>query len=355
MQINTVRLLLVTIFVAISVASCTSNEENKNSKSEDTTASVPAALPVDVKIITEAAIEQTEAVAGSVVPNRTVEIMSELAKKVTAVYFKDGSFVSQGQVLYELDDADVKAKIRQLRADLNLAKIDEHRLSELLKTETVRQEEYDIALAKLQSLEAAQDILQLELSKTLIRAPFPGVAGFTKVYVGTLVSPGMSLVSFQEQDVVKIQFTVSEKYLPLVNAGSSIQFSTELNKEKITAKVVSTEASIDMQSRNITVQAITTNAGRKLKAGMSAKVYFNTSRENAKAITVPTEALIPGGNGYSVFVVKNNTASITPVTIRSRNEKDALISSGLNSGDTVMVSNMLRATDGIPVTVVTSH
>jgi len=139
-----------------------------------------------------------------------------------------------------------------------------------------------------------------------------------------------------------------------VNAGSSIQFSTELNADKITAKVVSTEASVDMQSRNITVQAITSNPGRKLKAGMSAKVFFSTTRENATTISVPTEALIPGGNGYSVFVVKNNMAKITAVTTGSRNEKDVVITSGLNIGDTVMVSNTLRAADGIPLTVVAS-
>jgi len=203
MQSNTVRILLAVIPIAFSLAFCTSNSANDGKKPEAAAAPAPAGLPVDVIVISETATGQTEAVAGSVVPNRMVDIMSELSKKIEVVYFKDGSYISKGEALYKLDDAETRAKIRQLQAELNLAKIDEHRLSELLKTETVRQEEYDIALAKLQSLEAAQDILQIELSKTLIRAPFAGVAGITKVFTGTLVSPGMTLVSLQEQDVLK--------------------------------------------------------------------------------------------------------------------------------------------------------
>ncbi|HEY0751749.1 MAG TPA: hypothetical protein VGD26_11375, partial [Chitinophagaceae bacterium] len=59
--------------------------------------------------------------------------------------------------------------------------------------------------------------------------------------------------------------------------------------------------------------------------------------------------------GYNVFVIKNSAAKLTPVTISNRNEKEAIISSGLNNGDTVMTSNILRAADGVPVTVVTNR
>ena len=347
MQTKTLQTLITAGVIIIFLAACSTNAaENKAS------AAAPSALPVDAMIAKETALEQSEAVAGSIVPNRTVEIMSELPKKITAVLFKDGSYVSQGQTLYKLDDADIRARLKQLQADLNLARINENRMHELLKTETVRKEEYDIALARLQSLQAGQDILYTELSKTYIRAPFSGIIGITKAYAGSLVAPGMPLVTLQEQAMLKIEFTVSEKYLPLVKTGTKIRFSTELGNESATATVIASEASVDMQSRNITVQALTANANNKLKAGMSAKVYFNTSGENAKGIMVPTEALIPGGKGYSVFVVKNNVARITPVVVSNRNEQQALISSGIVNNDTIMVSNILRAGEGTPVSVI---
>ena len=351
MQANTLKHFIAAIAMVVIAAACSSKAADSK-KTDTKPAAAPVGLPVDVIIASETSLDQTETVAGSVVPNRTVDVMSELSKKIASVAFKDGSYVNQGQLLYKLDDADIRAKLRQLQAELNLARINEHRLNELLKTETVRQEEYDIALAKLQSLQAAQDILQVELSKTSIKAPFSGVIGISKVFAGTLVAPGMPLVSLQEQGTLKIQFTVSEKYLPLVKAGNKISFTTELSKEPLVATVVSTEAGVDLQSRNITVQATTNNAGGKLKAGMSAKVFFKTTAVNEKGILIPTEALLPGGNGYSVFLVKNGAAKITPVSVVNRNEKEARISTGIANGDTVMVSNMLRAGDGVPVTVV---
>jgi membrane fusion protein, multidrug efflux system len=351
MQTNTLGSIFFIFGFTVVLAACTSKAaDNKNESPAATEAAL--GLPVDVQVVKETSMQLTETVAGSVLPNRSVDIMSELSKKITAVNFKDGAYVGVGQVLFNLDDADIRAKLRQLQAELNLASINENRLSELLKTETVRQEEYDIASARLQSLQAAKEMLQVELSKTNIRSPFSGIAGISKVAVGTLVSPGLPLVSIQEQASLKIQFSVSEKYLPIVKSGSKIQFSTELSNDKLSATVVSTDASVDMQSRNIIVQAAVANPGNKLKAGMSAKIYFNTSLDNAKAITVPTEALIPGSNGYSVFVVKEGVAKITPVSISNRNESSAWISKGLNNGDTVMISNILRSADGAPVSIV---
>jgi membrane fusion protein (multidrug efflux system) len=349
MQTNTLKLLLAFAVVTLVVTACSSAAKETPKAAA---AAAPVGLPVDARVVTATPIDQTETVAGSILPNREVAIMSELPKKVITVGFKDGSFVRQGQVLYRLDDADILAKLRQLQAEINLARINEHRLAALLKTETVRQEEYDIAASKLQSLQAAQELLQVELGKTIIRAPFSGNIGITKVFAGTLVSPGMPLVTLQEQGTIKIQFSISEKYLHLVKTGSKIFFHTALNGVQLAATVVSAEAGVDQQSRNITVQAIASNPDGKFKPGMSAKVFFNTAAAKTNGILVPTEALIPGGKGYSVFVVKNNTAKITPVTITNRNEKEALISSGLTSGDTVMISNMLRAADGAPVTVV---
>lgn len=352
MQANIFKLLIAGAAWIILATACSSQAADSNKK-ETPQPDVPLGLPVDVIIARETTLDQSETVAGSILPNRTVDITSEVAKKITRVAFRDGSQVSKGQLLFKLDDTEIRARLRQLQADLDLASMNEHRLRELLKTESVRQEEYDIAQARMQSLQAARDILQDELTKTFIKAPFSGFIGISKVFEGAFVSPGMPLVNLQEQEKLKIEFSISEKYLPFVKKGSTIFFTTELNKQKTPATIISTEAGIDVQSRNITVQAIAPNADGKLKPGMSARVHFQSAAENAKGIQIPTDALIPGGSGYSVFLVKNNTAAMKPVTISDRNEKEALISSGISAGDTVMVSNLLRAADGSPLTIVT--
>ena len=351
MQANMFKFLFAAAAWILIATACSSKAADSN-KAEIHQTDVPLGLPVDVIIARESEVSQEETVAGSILPNRSVDVMSEQSRKITQVSFSDGSHVRKGQILFKLDDSDIRAKIRQLRADLHLAAINEQRLRELLKSESVRQEEYDIALARLHSLQAAEEILQDELSKTFIKAPFAGVIGISKVFEGSFVSPGMPLVTLQEQDKIKIAFSISEKYLPFVKKGNTIFFSTELNSGKVPASIISTEAGVDVQSRNITVHAIAANRDGSFKPGMSARIHFKTAAENTKGLLIPTEALMPGGTGYSVFVVKNNMAKTTPVVIADRNEKEARIRSGIAPGDTVLVSNLLRAADGSPLTIV---
>lgn len=340
-----IAVAVLTVMTAISSCATRAADEPKaNSTTE------AAGLPVDVEIVSQAPLQHTEVIAGSLVPNREVTLTSEVNRKVVAVLFHDGSHVSMGQVLYRLDDSDIRARIRQLHADLQLAEINEDRLRELRKTETVRQEEYDVAYARLHTLKAAEDVLEVELSRTYIRAPFAGQAGISKIQAGTVVSPGMPLVSIQEQATVKVQFSVPEKYVSLVKKGTRVRFSTELNETR-EAVIIAAEAAVDVQTRTITVQAVAANPAGRLKPGMSAKVYFSTAPEGATGMMLSSRALIPGGGGYNVFVVKNGRAATTPVTVGSRNEEQAVITGGLQNGDTVMVSNILRAMDGAPVQI----
>ena len=350
MSMNKLNNHLATIALGLAVLGCTTQAaDNENGSSGQVTK-----LPVDVKVVRASALVQEESVAGSVLANREVTITSEVSRKVISIHFTDGRYVNKGQLLYKLDDSDVKARLKQIQSELALAKLTESRLSQLLKNESVRQEEYDVALTKLQSLRASEELLMVELSKTSITAPFSAVVGITKVEIGSLVNPGLPLVTLQDQGTVKIEFTVSENHLPFVKTGKHISFSVLGDSSRLPATITATESGIDTESRTITVQAFSYNKNRKLRPGMSARVFLSTVEENATGTTLPTEALIPSAQGYSVFAVKKGVARITHVTIGNRTETDALITSGLNDGDTVMISNILRSGDGTPVEIVST-
>jgi membrane fusion protein, multidrug efflux system len=345
------KISLTLLIIGVVVVSCDSKAETQ--KPASPRIETNPALPVDIIVVHGAFLLQEEMIAGSMSASKEVIIASEIAKKVSYVAFKDGSYVTKGQLLYKLDDADIRARIRQLQAELRLARTNEQRMASLLKTETVRQAEYDESLTRLQSLEAEQDGLFVALSKTEIRAPFSGVIGITKVHAGAFVTPGAPMVVLQDHGSVKLDFSVSEKYLPLVKLGDKVKFTTEVSKDTFSALITATEPGIESQNRSFPLQAVASNTARLFKPGMSAKILFNAT-PNTRGISVPTEALIPNGNGYSVFVVKNGAASITPVSISNRNENEAIITKGLNDGDSVMVSNILRAADGMRVQVFTS-
>lgn len=309
-------------------------------------------LPVDIIVAKEQQLHQEEIVVGTMMPYRAVSIVSELAQKITQVAFKEGSYVSQGAVLYKLNDAEIRSSLKQLGAELELARLTKDRLTTLLKTETVRPQEHDEAVMRFRSLEAQQERLRVDLEKTVIRAPFSGKIGISKVHLGAYVVPGAELVVLQDQSSVKIGFAISEKYVPLIKMGHKIRFITELSDEEFTATISATEPGLDAQGRSLQVQAIAPNIDGQFRAGLSAKVHFSISNPDAKGILVPTEALAPGDKGYTVFVIKNGMAKPAMVSITNRTEKDAIISSGLITGDSIIISNMLRIGEGTPVKAV---
>ncbi len=91
MQVNKLQLVLAAALISVILAACsTKAADNKKTAA----GAPPPALPVDVVIVKEIVLHQSETVAGSIVPNRTVDIMSELPRKITAVSFKDGSLVA---------------------------------------------------------------------------------------------------------------------------------------------------------------------------------------------------------------------------------------------------------------------
>lgn len=347
------RIRIVIPLLGILLIACETKPEK--SAGETPTANADASkLQVDIIIAQEQLLNHEEAVVGTMTSNREVSIVSEVPQKITQVAFKDGNYVPQGAVLYTLNDSDIRSRLKQVDAELELAQLNKERMGNLLKTETVRQQEYDEAFMRFRSIEAQQELLHAELAKTVIRAPFSGKIGISKVYLGAYVSPGAELVMLQDQSSIKINFSVPEKYLLLIQTGEKIKFTSELSGQEYTATIIATEPGLDVQGRSLQVQAITNNADGQFRAGLSAKVYFRVTDKGARGILVPTEALAPGDKGYTVFVIKNGVAKPVEVTISNRTETDAIITSGISTSDSIIVSNMMRLGDGTPVKALVS-
>ncbi len=345
--------IVIPLWSVLLVACANKSEE---AQGETETAEVTTSkLPVDIIVAYEQELNHEEAVVGTMMPYQEVSIVSELPQKIAQVTFKDGNYVSQHSVLYKLNDADIRARLRQIGSELELARLTKERLATLLKTETIRPQEYDEALMRFRSLEAQQELLLVDLEKTVIRAPFAGKIGISKVHLGAYVTPGAELVILQDQSSIKINFAISEKYVSLIKIGQKIRFTSELSGQEYSATISATEPGLEANGRSLQVQAIAPNTDGRFRAGLSAKVYFSITHQDAKGILVPTEALTPGEKGYSVFVLKDGLAKPVNVTVSNRTEKDAIITEGLVSGDSIIVSNMLRIVDGTPVKAVVSN
>ena len=343
------------LFVALVALRPGESSDSTLRESKKAAAPVAAAptprVPVDAYAVKAATIEDELQTTGIVGARQEVDLVSEVARKVTGIYAGEGSFVKEGTLLFKLDDADLQARRKKLTLQEKLALLDEKRFRELLATESVNQQEYDQVLTNLKVLQAEIGIVDVDLAKTRIRAPFSGKIGLNKVDVGAYVTPSTVLSSLEDVRRVEINFTVPEKYASEVKAGQTIRFTTENSNQPFRGKIVATEPRTDLNTRSLLVKAVSDNAGGKLVPGSSAKIQFSL-RKTEDGILVPTEALIPTPKGYSLFAVKNGQAEPREVKTGTRTKATVQILAGLALGDTVITSNLLRLGPGVPVQVV---
>lgn len=329
-----------------------------NKPTSSTSGKLSASTPAENKVATDAFVVKRETITdelqttGTIQANQEVDLVSEVARKLVRVYAREGSYVSQGMLLYKLDDADLLAKKRRIALQAKLAQLDEKRFRELLATEAVNQQEYDKVLTNLNVLQAEMAMIDVDLVKTEIRAPFAGKLGLKRVDVGAYVTPSTVLNSIDDISRVAVNFTVPEKYASEVRPGQAIQFTTENSSRPFLAKVTATEPKMEANTRSLLVKAISENNDGKLVPGSSAKIAF-ALHVTQDGIMVPTQALIPETKGYSLFRIKNGKAERRTVKTGSRTKGTVQILDGLSIGDTVLTTNLLRLDTGVPVTAST--
>jgi membrane fusion protein (multidrug efflux system) len=337
------------LLLIILISGCFAKEKDKT---DAPVATAPQAIPVDGNIIKPANLKEELEVTGTLAANQQVSIVSELTRKIVRVNVKEGNFVNKGQLLFQLDDEELQAQLEKLRQQEKLANLNEERLRDLIKHEAVIQQDYDQAFTNLKVLQAQIAELQVMISKTRIRAPFDGQIGIIRVYPGAIVSTNTVLANIEDNSVIKLEFSVPEKYANIITQGSEQQFTVASDSRQYKAKVVARESRLDQSTRTLQVLALSPNPGRVLLPGQSARLSLSL-HASTDALMVASQALIPSSQGYSVLVAKNNKVQIAPVEIGQRNPYSVEILKGLNQGDTVVTSNLLRLAPGAEVKFVT--
>jgi membrane fusion protein (multidrug efflux system) len=312
------------------------------------------AITAEVYIVKDTTIDENLDVLGSLVANERVHIVSESAKRLMKINFREGAYVNRGQLLFKLDDADLQARLKKLHAQRRLIASDEARTAALLKVEGVSRQEYERVAGSIESIDADIELVQVEISKTEIRAPFNGKTGIRKVSEGAFVTQNMPLVTLEDINQVKIEFAVPEKYANSLRLDQRIRFRVENSDETYSGTISVIEPFIDMNTRSLFVRAIADNRDKKLIPGSSAMVALPLN-EIKDTKMVPAQALIPGTDGNSVLLVKNGKAQSAKVRIGLRTSTHVQIMEGIQSGDTVMTTNILRAKPGVPIQAILSR
>lgn len=288
--------------------------------------------------------------SGSIEANEQVDIRSEISGIVESINFQEGTMVSKGQVLFKVNDIELRAQLANVKTSQGLASENERRAKLLLEKEAISQEEYDIASADFKSSKAQTQLIQAQIAKTTVRAPFSGKIGLRAISNGTYVTPTTPIAKLVNTSQLKITFSIPEKYASQMKVGNALSFTTAGATEKFDAKIYAIEPEIEIATRTLKVRAIAQNPDGKLYPGTFANVALPLDHIK-DALLVPTEAIIPIQNGKKIFISENGKAKEVVVQTGSRTEKEILVLTGLKAGDTVLTSGVMTLKNGSPVKV----
>jgi membrane fusion protein (multidrug efflux system) len=323
--------------------------ENTAGSSKNKDGEIPA-LAVSGVVVQQQTFDNNLSLSGSIEANEQVEIRSEISGIVEGIYFKEGSNVSKGQILFKVNDLELKAELRKATTTESLASENERRARLLLQKEAISQEEFDVARADYKLAQAQSQLIEAQIQKTAVRAPFSGKIGLRSISPGIYITPTTLIANLVNTSKLKITFSIPEKYATQVKINSSLNFTVAGSKKVYTAEIYAIEPGVSIATRTIQVRALAENKDGNLLPGLFADVVLPLDIIK-DAILVPTESIIPIQNGKKVFISSGGKAKEVMVETATRTDASILVLSGLKAGDTLLTSGVMSLKNDTPVTV----
>ncbi len=335
--------LYIVIFIAGFLAGCSKPEFSGGKFS------MPP-MPVEVERAKLQKIEDIYDVVGTVEASEAITVVSEIDGAITALPFLEGRFIPRGELIAQLDDAQLAAELDRAEAVKDQAQSRFARVKEIVNQKAAAPQDLDDAAAALKVAEANFALAKSRFSKTRITAPFGGIIGGRRVSTGTFVRSGTEITDLANIDEIRVNFSAPERYLPDLHRGADVTVSTIAFPDyEVKGKIIAVEPVLDPGTRSARVIVRVTNPERKFRPGMSATIHAILS-ERPEAVTIPNQAVFANGNQSFVYVVKpDSTAFRVPVILGTRLSDAVEVIHGLSPGSEVVRAGHQKLFDGARV------
>jgi membrane fusion protein (multidrug efflux system) len=378
-------MLTVAVLLGLfSLTGCTDSEEKSASASSQKNggqAQQRPATPVNIITIEPQVISMTNELPGRVTAFMTAEIRPQVSGIIQSRLYTGGSLVEKDQQLYQIDPSryeaayqSAEANLQNAEAEVNVADALQNRYQSLIEINAISEQEFDNAKASLAQAQAAVALAQAELETakinldyTKVYAPISGYIGPSTVTVGALVTAQQeaALATIRQLDPVYVDLSQSaeeaqhlqEKLMTKrMTEGDDAQFEVSIllgangNTYPEKGVMYATDLAVDENTGTIQLRSIFPNPNAILLPGMFVRATIEEAGIQ-KTIIVPQKAVtIETDGSKSVWIVDgNNTANKRTVMTSTSYENNWVISSGLKSGDRVIVEGTMMLQPGAKV------
>ena len=194
-------------------------------------------------------------------------------------------------------------------------------------------------------------MVQAQIYETELRAPFDGIIGLRLVSEGAYTSPTTKIAKLTKVAPLKLEFSVTERYMQLLKVGLEVTFNISDDRTKeYKAKIYAIDSKIDEATRTFQVRAEYPNTNREIPPGSYASIKMEVLRVK-EGIAIPAQALIPEMGKQRVFLYRNGKAEPVEVNLGVRTASEVQITGGLATGDTVITTGILQMRKGLPVKI----
>jgi RND family efflux transporter MFP subunit len=316
----------------------------------------------DVPLIIEA--------TGTIVSNSIVDIRPMVTNTVTKIHIKDGQEVTEGQLLFSLDDRNDKANYEKLKALADDAQKQYLRAKELVAKNFISKAGLETSLANAKSAQAAARSAEVQLSFDSIRSPINGRAGIINVFPGSFVqasnavisstnasatSTTGSMVTITQLNPINVQFVIPEKDIPVIlenkKADEPLKVKVTVGNSGKTAyegQVLVIDNQVDPAIAAVRVKAQIPNEKMELLPGQFARISLNANTLK-DAIAVPTQAIVISPTGRLIYVVdKDDKVTAKPVKVTYEYQGTSVVT-GIQAGDRIVVEGKQNLRTGSKV------
>ena len=371
----------------------------------------PRAMGVELAVVETSSLRDDAQTIGTLKSRQNTIVRPEVAGRVVALGFTDGSQVRAGQMLVQLDDTLQRAEIQQSQAQVSIAQANHRRNQELVAQNFIAQRALDESQASLQVAQAQLSLTCARWQRMRILAPYSGTVGIRTVNIGDFVKDGADLVNLEDLSGLYVDFRLPERYQDKVSLRQTVDVQVDaIPGRNFQARIQAIDPLIDANGRSISVRALLNNSAASPKPKAAEPAAANSKPVNATAATaeamcppapavaadkasspgplrpgmfarvnalfalkqaalsVPEEAIVPmGGKQFVIKAVAPDqvpdhgplppetklVSKLTEVKLGSRRPGRVEILSGLNPGDSVVIAGQHRLQkDGTALRVV---
>jgi HlyD family secretion protein len=352
-------MLLLSASLIITAAGCSGGTAAPAMEEEKSVA-------VETQIVSKASIEAVSALSGKVKPREEISIVPKVPGKAAAVNVKIGHRVKTGDILFSLDDSDIRQQVSQAESALRIAESsyinakksfeNTAQLYELggvskLTYET-SESSFKMAEEQFKSAQAAYQLAKSQLDSTIVRSPIDGLVAAVNASAGEMVSNAVPAVTVVDISSVTVDINVPETMVNKVKKGDEVDvLVAAVSSEAVKGKIESISPTADARTQSYPISITITNANEVLKGGMFAEVKLkaDTARD---VLAVPLSSVVEERDKKYVYVANGDRAQKREVQTGLAGVENVQILSGLNENESIIVKGQNFLSDGALINIV---